>query len=85
MLNIEKIIGLLFEKFEETPRGIIVIFCLSLIGIALVVDTMLTFTYPAYTLIAVIILSGAFSTKTYEKYKRNKFYKIFDENHSDNP
>ena len=70
----------MFEKFEETTRGVIVIFCLALIGIALVVDTMLTFTYPAYTLIAVIIFLGAFSAKTYEKYKRDKFYKNFDDN-----
>ena len=56
------------------------IFCLALIGIALVVDTMLTFTYPAYTLIAVIIFFCTFSIKIYEKCKRDKFFKNFDKN-----
>ena len=80
MLEIDKIVRILSEKFEETSRGVIVIFCLMLIAIAAVIDTMLTYTFPAYTLIAVIIFSGTFSIKTYEKIKRNKFYKNFKEN-----
>ena len=54
----------------------ITIFCSMLVGIALVVDKMLTHTFPAYTLIGIIIFIGLFSMKTYEQYliKKNSEY-----------
>ncbi len=72
MANIDKLIELLCEKFDETPLGGVMIVCLTLIGIALIVDTMLTHTYPAYTLIGIIILIGSTSYKAYINHKRYK-------------
>lgn len=46
------------------------IVCLTLIGIALIVDTMLTHTYPAYTLIGIVIPIGSTSYKAYINHKR---------------
>lgn len=75
MLNIGNLFKLLFEIYEESPRGRIMIFCLTLTAIFFVIDKILTHTYPALTLIGLIILLGAFAEKTYEIHQRNKFFK----------
>ena len=45
-------------------------------GIAIVIDTMLTHTFPAFTLIALLLVSGSAGMKAYERYlmKKNKFF-----------
>lgn len=72
MANIDKIIELLCEKFEDTPMGVLVIFFIMLTGITIVVDTMLTHTFPAYTLIALLLFAGNIGMKAYTGYLRNK-------------
>ncbi len=72
MLNFHKLLELIIEQFEFSTIGKIVIFCLTITAIAVVVDTMLTHTFPAYTLIAIIIFIGALSMKIYENHQRNK-------------
>lgn len=68
MGNIDRLLEFLTEKFEETPMGILVIFFVMLLGIALVVDTMLTYTFPAFTLIALLLFAGNAGMKLYEKH-----------------
>lgn len=48
------------------------IICLTLVVIALIVDKMLTYTFPAYTLIGIAVLIGSTSYKAYINHKRYK-------------
>lgn len=75
MLNIGNLFKILFEIYEESSQGRIMIFCLTLTGILFVIDKMLTHTFPALSLIGLIILFGTFAEKTYENHQRNKFFK----------
>ena len=68
MPDIEKILRFIVEQFEDTPMGIMIIFFVMLLGIALVVDTMLTYTFPAFTLIALLLFAGNAGMKIYEKH-----------------
>lgn len=52
--------------------GVLVIFFIMLTGITIVVDTMLTHTFPAYTLIALLLFAGNIGMKAYTGYLRNK-------------
>lgn len=72
MVNIDKLIELLCDKFEDTPMGALVIFFIMLISITIVVDTMLTHTFPAYTLIVLILFVGNIGMKAYTRYFRYK-------------
>lgn len=52
--------------------GTLVIFFTMLSGIAIVVDTMLTHTFPAFTLIAILLFAGNIGIKLYERHLINK-------------
>lgn len=52
--------------------GVLVIFFIMLTSIALVVDTLLTYTFPAYTLIALLLFIGNIGMKIYTRYLINK-------------
>ena len=69
---------IILDVLGEIPKGMLVIFCLMIFGIALVVDTMLAHTFPAYTLIGLIIFVGVVSMKTYEQYLIKKNSKYFE-------
>ena len=68
MPDIEKILRFIVEQFEDTPMGIMIMFFVMLTSIALVVDTMLTYTFPAFTLIALFLFAGNTGMKIYEKH-----------------
>lgn len=72
MRDIEKLLRFLVEQFEDTPMGILIIFFVMLTGIALVVDTMLTYTFPAFTLIALLLFTGNTGMKVYTRHLMNK-------------
>lgn len=77
MRDIDKVIQTIIDKFEETRMESLVIFHTGLIFIALVVDKLLTYTFPAWTMIAMIMLLTSTALKLYERYriKKNKFFK----------
>ena len=70
------------NKFIEIFNKIMII-CLGLTGIAFVIDTMLTYTFPAYTLIGLIILLTVFLVKTYEKYRHQKLNERYKNQYMD--
>lgn len=72
MPDIDKLLRLLIEIHEDTPMGTLVIFFIMLSGIAVVIDTMLTYTFPAFTIISLLLFAGNIGIKLYEKYLRNK-------------
>lgn len=76
MPDIEKILRFIVEQFEYTPMGILIIFFVMVTGIAIVIDTMLTHTFPAFTLIALLLFAGSAGMKAYQRYlmKKNKFF-----------
>lgn len=56
--------------------GTLIIFFIMVTGIALVIDTMLTHTFPAFTIIGFLLLAGCTGMKAYEKHliNKNKFW-----------
>ena len=49
-----------------------IIFCVMLVFIALVVDLFLTYTFPSFTLIAFIFLTGTTAIKAHRQYLLRK-------------
>lgn len=76
--NIGKSIRILLDIFWELPMGMTVIFCLGLLCIGIVIDTMITYTFPAYTLIGIIITFTSISMKIYERHLINKNSKKYN-------
>lgn len=72
MEGLQEILRIIIDKFEERPIGSIVIFSLTLIGIAYIADTMLFYTFPALTLITLIAGAGVIASRLYENHLISK-------------
>ena len=67
MKDISKILRIFLEEWRTRPVISVLIFFIGLTIIAYIIDTMITYTFPAYTLIAVVILITNIAIKIYEK------------------
>lgn len=72
MNNLDKILRILFDRYNDATMGNLLIFHIGLCFVALIIDKMLLDTFPAITLIGIIILLTSISNKMYTGYLINK-------------
>lgn len=77
MKDFSQVLRIIFERFDEANMVSILIFHIGICFIALIIDKLLLGTFPAFTLIGIVLLITNVSIKAYNSYLIRKNSKYF--------